>query len=238
MLAESFKAYVDGQQLEKDSRSVKQDLDELDKKLKNPIFDEYARLEKKDRVLQEQISFIKRTKSEITRALSQYDSGPEPPKTPDELSKDPAVKRMQDVSMKVRQHTSAAFTDLVEEIGKMGDQAEDEYLKWKPQIDEGREKYEDAVHNSGGDYKKLAQRRALRMKDFREITSRLSQFKSKSDRVADLVKQRNAKLKSLREAYLEYTEERKNKCKIIEDQSTNRLKVAIHEGTDVEELKN
>lgn len=236
-LADSFRAYAESRQLDQSVVAIKTELQELDQKLKNPVFDKFALLGIKDRVLRDHLSYLKSLKVNLSNIRNEMSVNPPDPVVPENMSADPVVKRMQNfvrqVDSKVREALDSAAADLESTITN----ANSEYSKWTPTFSAGRSEYEETVHNAGGDYKKLAQRRAQRVKDLEAEELRLAAFKARADRVADIVKERNSKLKGLQDSYERFSKERQTRCEAIELQSHGRLKATIHEASNKEEFK-
>src|SRR5205814_8872714 len=112
-----------------------------------------------------------------------------------------------------------------------------EYEKWSPVFAAAKKEYDNAIQQGGGDYKLLAQKRAKRIKDLETLSSRAGDLKQKSDQIKDITSRRKTTLESLIKAYESYSQERKTKCQKIEQESAGRLKIEIHESSNVDEFR-
>jgi hypothetical protein len=236
-LADSLRAYQLQVQIEQAIGGVTKEIESLDTALKNPIFDEYSKLETKDRALREQqvsldnlIGQVESTRKEYVRTQI--------PAIPEACAADPAVRR---VAEAVGQAKAALLERLVDADGKLGafkQQIDAEYGKWSPQFKSAKKNYNDAVQREGGDYRNLAQKRAKRVKDLEALQQRLTTTKQKSGQIREAGTRRDSAIDALKGSYDKYRKERQARCQKIEEESAGRLRVRIQESSNIDEFKN
>jgi hypothetical protein len=236
-LAEAFKATKDSRDIVKSVEGIRKELADLEVQLKNPVFDRYAQLGIKDRALRERKEFLVQLRAQLMSQREALVFTPHLPDLDPTVENDPAVKRMQDLASRARTASLGFLDDAIANVDVSIVSADAEYSKWLPTYEAGKDDYDEAVQQSGGDYRKLAQKRAQLLKDLETEEGRLLAFKAKSDRVAEIVKNRDERLEHLQKAYSDFTTERKSRCQQIEDQSGGRLKVSIKPASNVDEFR-
>lgn len=236
MLAESLRAYRTQLEIERAIATASKEITGLDKALKNPVFDEYAKLEAKDRAFREQRTFLDGILSQLDTSKKDY-TRLQGPALPDALSKDPALKRVTDNVTAARAIILEKLDDARARVCTLLDQVDTEHTKWLPQFQTAKAAYTDAVQKEGGDYKNLAQKRAKIVKDLDASQRKLTTTKQKSEQTKDFVQQRDNAITALKKAWERYSKERKDRCQKIEDESGGRLIVRIHESSNIDEFK-
>jgi ABC-type lipoprotein export system ATPase subunit len=235
-LAESLRAYRVQNELERTIVGSNKELAMLDMALKNPVFDEYAKLESKDRVFREQRAFLDGILAQLDSTKKDY-ARLQGPALPEALANDPALKRVADNIATARTAILDRLDDAASRVKALKDQADAEHTKWLPQFQGAKTTYNDAVQKGGGDYKNLAQKRAKIVKDLDASQRKLTLTKQISDQTKEIAQQRETAITALKQEYEKYSEERKDRCQKIEHESGGRLIVRIHESSNVDEFK-
>lgn len=235
-LAEGFRAYILARELDKSISNATGELSRLDENLKDPIFNEYTKLEVKDSALRQQGNFFTQLAQKLKTGRKEVSSVPVPQISAD-MGRDPELRRMADLVAEANKATAASFDALEDQLSVLFKKAQAEYQAWSPAFLEGKKKYEQAVQSSGGDYKILAQRRAVKFKEIEQLNQRLQTAKEKSGRVKDIGQRRNQVLSNLQGAYQRYTQERRDKCKKIETESGGRITITLKESSNVDEFR-
>jgi ABC-type lipoprotein export system ATPase subunit len=236
-VAECIRAQLEVKEIEKAVATANAEVVKLDEALKNPVFDEFAKLEAKDRAFREQTGYVSSVIERIK--LSRKDLQDfAPPALPQALADDPALRRTADQAAKARQSMSTRIDELLEDLGGIQAKMQGQHEAWAPTFKTGKKNYEEAVQREGGDYKILAQKRARKVKDLEGLAQRLAATKEKSGRLKEKAGQRSSLLKELQGSYQRYTQERRERCKTIEEESAGRLQVNLHESSNVDEFRN
>jgi len=235
-LAESMRAFQQVKGLEKQMRTIEAELPKLDAALKNPVFDEYSLLEAKDRSFREHIQAISTIHERVSQTHKSLLS-PGPPIIPEPLKADPPLRRSQDRVTQGRDLVQRRLYELRDELRGLGQQVDQDYQRWLPDYQAGKKRYEQAIQDSGGDYKVLAQRRAKQVKELEVLTAGHRTVKETADRLRDIGTARRDLLHEVRQAYEGYTAERKARCETIEKESGDRLRLRIQESSNVDEFR-
>lgn len=235
-LAEAFRASKEEKEIKKRLAVRKADIVKLDAALKNPVFDQYSKVETKDRVLRAQLEFDKTCLRKLEAALRDplNVSAPEVPKA---LKEDPAVRRGLDRNAQARKVVEDGLERMKEDLEKTISEGKREYERWSPTFAKCKKDYDEAIQKSGGDYRALAQKRARSVKELESLNTQHARVREKSQAVKEIASRRTEVLEQIRGAYEGYTAERKERCRRIEAESGGRLKVKIHEATNIDEFR-
>lgn len=229
--ADCLRAYEENAVLAKSVHSSQLELNQLNIALKNPVFEEFQKLELKDRAFREQAAYVRQL-AEASKAEHDMIDGGAIPALPDALGADPALQRVRTAATASKQ----AYLAKIEETQKGLESAQAaiarEYQAWRPDFDKGKLTYEQTVQKEGGDYKNLAAKRAKVMKELEALQVRQAAVKTRVDRMRSVADARNAKLQELRGVYDAYSAERRAKCAKFEAESSGKLKLTLHEASD------
>jgi PHP family Zn ribbon phosphoesterase len=236
-LAESLRAFRSQREIEQSIAVLNKDTGALDAGLKNPVFDQYTKLETKDRALREQDAFLDGLIDQIASTREEYDRI-QPPDVPEQCATDPIVKRVADLVTQARTSMINAIADVVSILETSKKQVQSEYAKWLPQFQSAKAVYTAAVQKEGGNYKELAQKRAKSVKQLDGLQQRLNTIKQKSDQIKAIGANREEAITALKLEYENYSKERQARCQQIEQESGGRLKVRIHESSNIDEFRN
>jgi len=235
-LAQSMRAFREAMDLQKQVDTVKAEIAKLDLALKNPVFEEFTGLEAKDVAFRQQTEALRALRQRVTQFQSdsqRFDT----PALPPALKEDAALRRTRDRAFEARTALDRHIDELTRELDQAAVKADEEYRKWLPDFQAVKKKYEAAIQEGGGDYKALAQQRARKVKDQEDLGRRLEKANEQAAALKDTGARRKAALEQLRSAYAAYTEERKTRCGRIETEAAGRLKIRIHEASNLEEFR-
>ena len=235
-LGEAFRAYKDVRQLDQSRATAAKDIEQLDTALKNPVFDDFNRLEMKDRALREQAGFIKLLTDQLANCRKDV-SGLTAPGISVVYAEDPVLRRLADINRQAKDAAVASLDEASTEVAKFKAQTNAEYATWLPQFQAAKRTYDETVQKEGGDYRNLAQKRAKRVKELEVLDQRLGVLRQKTDRIKEIDASRKASLARLKEDYERYTKERQTRCARIEAESAGRLLVRIQVSTNVDEFR-
>lgn len=235
-LAESLEAFRAQRELEQTITGTTKEIAKLDDELKNPVFDQYSKQEAKDSALRQQLSFIDEVVKQVEATTKDY-RRLQSPGLPSTHATDPALRRVVDIAGQVKSTATKKLEETEQELAKLKAQAAAEYAKWSPDFQAEKKAYSEAVQKAGGDYKNLAQKRAKLIKQNELLNQRRSTIKLKSDQIKDVSAERDKAIEDLKKEYDAYSKERQSRCQTIERESTGRLKIRIHESSNVDEFK-
>lgn len=234
--AESLKAYHEQKDFYKQLETSKVELERLSKQLKNPIFDEFAKLEEKDKVFRIQYNFLKILIEHIDN-FQRVIKNEEIPEIPKVMSLDPALKRTQDTVKNTMSFLLEGFVTQREKVNKAIKNIFDEYKNWKPAFDEKKSRFQEQVLRMGGDSQKLEEKRTVKVKEIENLEKKLLSIRNKAKQIKEISKIRNGKLKELKRVYHDYFQARKEKCEYFEKVSKKKLQITIIESTNKDEFQ-
>ena len=234
--AESLKAYHEEKSLTKQLQTSIVETERLSKQLKSPIFDEFAKLERKDKTFRVQSAFLKTLLTHIDN-FEKIIKDEDIPDIPEELSSDPPLKRTLSSIKAAKTSLLENFAIQREKLNEAVRRFTDEYKVWKPNFDEQKVKFQEQVLKLGGDSQKLEGRRKVKIKEIENLEKRLLSVKNKVKQLNEVFKIRNEKLEELKKVYNNYFQERKTKCGYFEKVSNGKLQTTIIESTNKDEFQ-
>lgn len=242
-MSELDKQFADGlrahhllAEIQKQIKNSEIALQKIDKLLSDPIYDRYKKLEGKDRALMTQGEFLTGLKDKLLDYLA-YLETVAPPKFDEALSQDPAIKRSHDLITSVVTQSADAVRKAVDVTEKALGKADNEYKKWTTNFAVEKKKYQKHVRAAGGDRKALEKQRLRLVKEITDLKQREQALSTKARALKSINEDRAEKMKELFAVYREYSLERKERCKKFERGSNGRLKLRLHESTNIDEFK-
>lgn len=217
--------------LAKSVNSSQLELNQLNTALKNPVFEDYQKLELKDRAFREQSTYVRQLTDTMKAEHDVIERGASPA-LPEPLAADPALQRARAAAIASKQAALAKIEDALKDLQAAHTAIAREYQTWRPDFDKGKQTYEQTVQKEGGDYKNLAAKRAKVMKELEALQARQLAVKARIDRMRAVTDARNAKLQELKGVYDGYSGERRAKCAKFEQESNGKLKLTLHEASD------
>jgi len=234
--ADSLKAFHEQKDFHKQLKTSKIELERLSKQLKNPVFDEFAKLEEKDKVFRIQYNFLKILVEYIDNS-ERIIENEEIPEIPKVMLLDPALKRIQDTVKNTKSFLLENFVTQREKVNEAIKNIFDEYKNWKPTFDEKKSRFQEQVLRMGGDSQKLEEKRTIKVKEIENLENKLLSIRNKAKKIKEISKIRDKKLKELEGVYHDYFQARKKKCEYFEKVSKKRLQITIIESTNKDEFQ-
>jgi len=234
--SESLNAYHEQKNFYKQLITSKVELERLSRQLKNPIFDDFAKLEEKDKAFRIQYNFLKILVEHIDN-FERIIKNEEIPEIPKALSLDPALKRTQDTVKNTMSFLLEGFVTQSEKVNKAIQKIFDEYKNWKPAFDKKKSKFQEQVLRMGGDSQKLEEKRTIKVKEIENLEKKLLAIRNKAKQIKEIFKIRDGKLEELKRVYFDYFQARKEKCEYFEKVSNKKLQVTIIESTNKDEFQ-
>lgn len=235
-MAEGLRAYSDIAELNGKIGTLQVEIEKLDKALQHPIFDELKQLELKEKALSKQVLHLSSVRKSVVAARTQIRDSLKPD-IPNELARDPAVLRNNDLIFKTHEMLEEQFSRLIGELHEQLAKAEREYDLWGSTYAAGKKKYDDYIQAMGSDYQGLALNRARAVKQMGELEGLHTVASKKKDQIPNINKEREDLLDSLQNEYEEYTSERQSKCAKFQADSHGRLKLQILGSSNREEFR-
>lgn len=213
------------------------EVEKMNKLLSDPIYDTFKLLEQKDKTLQGQQSIIKELKLNISLSSQKF-SEMEGANTDNLTSADPSIRRNEDTIKDTKKKISELYSQAMDILDAADRSVLNEIKKWNTAYLPEKTKYEDHIRNSGGDKKEIEASRLKLNKELDDLEKRAINLQAQSQNLKTVKEDRDTTIEKLFKVYEEYSKERSKKCQKFENESGGRLKVKIHESTNVEEFRN
>lgn len=230
-MADRLRAYEEERELKRQVKGVAEEIQRLDRKLKDPAFAKYRTHEEKDSALHAQRGYANKILAE-TKATREKALADPAPDLPAGVADDPLLLRIQ----RAAKQSAAGLVEVLDQalvsIEASIEKIEAEAQKWKAVFEDETKKYEASIKQAGGDARALAARRAERVREQQALNMRIGELTSKTAGIAERSTARLTLVKELEDQHKRYSNERRERCKRIESESGGRLEVVIHEATD------
>ena len=193
--AESLKAYHEQKDFNKQLKTFEVELERLSKQLKNPIFDEFRKLEEKDKVFRIQYNFLKILIEHIDN-FERIIKNEEISEIPKIMSLDPALKRTQGTIKNTISFLLEVFVTQREKVNEAIKNISSEYKKWKPDFNEKKLRFQEQVVRMGGDSQKLEEKRTVKVKEIENLEKNYSLQEIRQSKLKKSLKSETGNLKS------------------------------------------
>lgn len=235
-LAESFRAKKEVNLLDAQVRQKEADVLKLDQALKNPLFDQYAQLELKDRAFRDQLKWIDDTASRVRHQRAELE-GAAPADPPAQVAADPAIRRVVALVEQARTVLPGRLDAALLAFDELRSKADAEHKRWLPEFQTVKTKYEETIRLEGGDNRALAQQRTKLTKELENLRSRRSQRHQVAERGRVAGERRKSLMGEITKAYQNYSGERRSRCEKIQSDSAGRLRIVLREASGADEFK-
>lgn len=234
--AESLRAYHEEKNLNRQLQTSRVEMERLSKQLQTAIFEEFAKLEDKDKALVVQYDFLKHLIEQVETFETSIKTE-EVPEIPEVLSQDPALRRSRESSSKAIASILASLATQRRTLNEILAKVADEYKNWRVAFDEKKTEYQIEVRELGGDFQKLEEKRKIKAREIRNLETRLALIRNKTKGIRHLYDTRDEKLEELKRVYGSYFHARRDKCEYFEKASNGKLQVRVIESTNRDEFK-
>jgi DNA repair ATPase RecN len=234
--AETLRAYHEEKVLTTQLQTAKVEMERLSKQLQDPIFNEFAILESKDRTFRSHHAFLK-SLIELINNFEKTIKDEEVPEISKELSQDPALMRTQDSLRNAKSLLTDTFASILEKLNEILGKFLDEYNVWKTTFDVKKGKFQEEVLKLGGDSQKLEEKRKTKAKEIEDLEKRLLNVRTRARRVKEISESRNKRLEELRKVYNNYFQARRDRCEYFQQVSKGKMQINIIESTNKDEFK-
>lgn len=234
--AQSIEAFIELTEIKNRKKTKELELAEIDQKLKNSIFDKFSDSETKFQNLISVNQYLKNLKEKVGISQKLFYDVPSP-SFPENISKEPVFKRLLNIIDQTKVIVTQNFVDLEKELDVKMQEMKAESQEIITTHKKIKLEYETYVKKSGGNYQTLASKRQTLTKEIMQLTEKLNLLKEKSEKISTLKDQREKLLNEIDKIYMSYRKERKERCKLFEDESQKKLLIDIEESTNIDEFR-
>lgn len=212
------------------------ELEQVNKLFADPIFSKYKTLEQKDFAFKKQVESMTKIKEYLENELETLSTF-EAPTFGNDLEDDPALKRNTDTINNTILSIESLYEESLKKISEGIKDIRQEYSAWAGIYSEEKKKYEEHIRKAGGDKKELERKRLRIVKTLEDLKKREVILKRESKSLRFVKDKREELINELFQIYLEYSNERKQKCSKFEKESNDRLKINVYESTNTDAFR-
>jgi ABC-type cobalamin/Fe3+-siderophores transport system ATPase subunit len=235
IMADGLRAFVEFDELSSRKQTVENEISKLDEALKDPIFEKYQVIEKKEKFiihqqecLDQYIDNIGNVKAEILKLAT--------PSIPESLKADPSILRTASFIKDAYNFVVENLSNLSHQLDEINNAADKEYQKWKPIYEKGKTEYENYIQKMGGDYKAIALSRQNFVREYNNILKQMDAVQKRKDLVKNISQNRESLLSELIDKYSSYSEARRSKCEKFMADSEGKLRLQILDQSNVKKF--
>lgn len=227
--AEAIRAHRKSKFTENTISILKEEIEKLDRLLKNEVFEKYKEAEQIDTILQGQInsissivSFIKTVSGEFQEITSLEKSS----------LQNPYIKRMLAKFDDASNISNKSLNTLIDELENIFAKAVEIQDEWQNKFVAIKKSYLETVSEAGSDQISINRNRQEKIQRLIKEEENLKLHQTKSTKIGEISEKRDKVIEKLEKVYKDYSNERKQKCKHFTDLSEGSLQVTINEGAD------
>jgi predicted nucleic acid-binding Zn-ribbon protein len=235
--ADVFKSRLASADTKRKLATYQEELQKLERQIRNPIFSQYSKKEKVGRAIQSQQEFIETLRTLVVNTKTEFGDLTAPLTEDVSVASDPAVKRTVDKTNAILQKIQDAIDSVISFLDNTREEVAQEYQSWESAFKPTKGAYDDAVKAGGGTQLVLDQKRKMAANEIAKLEATLSKLQGKAGLANSVAAKRNEILDGLDHAYKAYFEERKSRCEMFTTSSLGALKVTIKEREDTTAFK-
>ena len=205
-------------------------LKKLESQISSPEYEAFKKLEKYnqefinlksfyDRLIEDYENFAKKTSTSFDWEANEiYQELPE-------------LKRISASMLTSKNEANLNIATLINNLKDSRDKLKPEYSIWENKYNTAKKGYQDFTSKNGVQ-QELEKERAKLSNEITALNLKLNKEKEVKNLISAVNRERLSKLDELENIYTEFFEERKQKCKVFEEASGNKLKINLHSATN------
>jgi len=236
-LAKSIKASSEVASNKKEFSTINEQIKNINRVLKNKLFDEMKLWERKKTTYEKYISFHDDLTQKIDQIISDFTEEINKPGISKDLSKYLQIRKAKQLSEESYNKVVNSMDKVKIEVIQNKEKISESFNKWVPEFEKKQKQYENMLKKSGGDKRKLeSERRKLEIKK-QEIEKELERYTKQLEKLDEIKKSRDSLLDELEEVYYVYYEIRKQKFDDLTSQSNGKLKLELKHAANRDRFK-
>ena len=229
---ESLKAHIESSDLAKKIATLREEIQKLERQIRNPAFDEYSKREKVGRAILGQRDFVRTVRDRLGDTRREYDDLAAPTTGDTTTGADPGVKRASGIAQIALTSFKTALDEALLALDAAIASIQVEFEEWESLFKPARLAYEEAVKSGGGTQAALDQARKNLLRELAKLEVIQATIQGKVSAAELAGKRRNEILDRLDAMRKQYFDERKKRCDYFTSKSAGTLNVSIGEGKD------
>ena len=236
-LAKSIKASSEVASNKKEFSTINEQIKNINRVIKNKLFDEMKLWERKKTTYEKYISFHDDLTQKIDQIISDFTEEINKPGISKDLSKYLQIRKAKQLSEESYNKVVNSMDKVKIEVIQNKEKISESFNKWVPEFEKKQKQYENMLKKSGGDKRKLeSERRKLEIKK-QEIEKELERYTKQLEKLDEIKKSRDSLLDELEEVYYVYYEIRKQKFDDLTSQSNGKLKLELKHAANRDRFK-
>jgi DNA repair ATPase RecN len=235
--AEALKASSEVASYSKELSTIKEQLKNTAKSLKNPLFDEMKLYETKKETFDGYLSYHDDLTKKIDHVITDLKDETTKPTIGKELIEDTQIQSIKKLSEESYNKVVTSLETVKKEINRNKEAISRFRESWIPEFTKKQKDYEVMLEKAGGDKKKLESTRRKLERNKKDIKKNLEKFTKQLDKLSEIKKSRDSLLNKLEEVYEEYYKIRKEKFEDLTTQSNGKLKLTLTHAANREKFK-
>lgn len=229
--ASCVSAFINDKIIEKNLKIAREELEKIEKELKDPEYFAYKKKENAQQIsrLQENdLSRILELKSNIEKSIENFNFN----KIDDEILKDiPELKRNNERLQNIKNLLKNSMADISEKIVYEHMNFDQDKNTLKTSFLESSKSYEEKLKNKMIDVN-IEKARKSKVEELEKLIDEQQKIKTQVDNIKIIRAEREKRLEELEKIYKEYSEKRKEVCNNLEEISNKRLKINLYEASN------
>jgi len=207
--------------------TLTEQLENINRSLKAPLFEEMKSLELKKAAFEKQVKFVDDLGARVAKWVEETEKDVSLADLESALADDTDLVASQKLVKKARQSVMAALKKLGKNIGKQRAGVQSMMDAWLPDFEDKHKEYEDMLEEIGADKKALEAKRRKLQKQQREAEQKVGEREETANKYDQLQGERNTLLDELDNAYQGYFELRKSKFDDLTRRSGGKLRLEM-----------
>jgi hypothetical protein len=208
-------------------RTLTERLENINRSLEAPLFDEMKRLELKKAAFERQTTFLDDLGARVHKWVGEIEEDASLADLESALEDDADLVISQELVKKVHQSLLTSLETLGQGIGPQRAKVQSMMDAWLPVFEDKRKEYEEMLEDFGGDKKALEAKRRRLQKEQDEAKKKVQDCEEAASKFDQLRADRNKLLDDLDNAYQGYFELRKSKFDDLTRKSEGRLELEL-----------
>lgn len=212
---------------QKDLQTLTEQLENINRSLEAPLFEEMKSFELKKAAFERQVAFLDDLGARVGKWVKEIEEDASLVDLESALVDDVDLVTSQKLVRKARQSVLTGLKKLGQDIGKQGAEVQSMMGAWLPEFEAKRKEYEEKLEEFGGDKKALEAKRRKLQKQQNDVQQKVRDCEETANRFDQLRAERNNLLDDLDSAYQGYFELRKGKFDDLTRKSDGRLQLEL-----------
>lgn len=236
-LAKSIKASSAVASFKIDLSTTKEQIKNINRSLKNKLFDEMRIWENKNTAIEKQLDFHQELTEMIESKIASFSSELVIPSVDNGFENDPQLKKARNLSEQSYNSLIELMNMAKEKVRNNEIQIRESYESWVQKFKKKQATYEKMLVDAGGDKSKLEGIRRKLEEEKKNIEKKIEKHNKQLEKLDEIKKIRDLLLDELEKIYGEYYNARKRKFDDLTRQSNGKLLLELNHSTNRTKFK-